>query len=549
MKSFSLLTIFFVLNSHAQSFIADQYIFGGNSNDEPVKIIQAQNKLYMICSAGSFTNTGNLVYEDLGCSLSNTLLICLDENGNSLWQKVYCGNENDFAVDMIDVDNGIVMAIASKSDPLTGNKTTPAYHFPGEQGFKPDYWIVKVDYDGVILWQKTYGSTGSDWPLSLSVNGNNEILITGYSYDDSFGSVPNTSGNKSAVNKGQLDTWVLLLDENGDELWQKTLGVVSPSSVAINSHSGVVLPNGNIFVSSGSSFFGISGDKTVENFGGKNAWLVCLDASGNQLWDKIYGGDNGEDNGKMLVGENYVYYILESSSGVAGNRTTPTKGNTDILIYKMDFDGNIVGQTNFGDAGFTGIYSAYMHENRIILCLNPGSEEPSIDKSEPSRGAKDYWFLSFDTETLELVNEKTYGGPSGDLSKSAVYHNNHLFVIGGSISGVGGDKTVENYDFIDAWVLKLNPTHLLNIENHFLFIESTFYPNPASNQINIAFNEATQLNKAVLYDQSGKAVREQSYAQSFEQVYLFSTAGLASGVYTLSVMGNDFVKTQQVVVE
>ena len=64
-----------------------------------------------------------------------------------------------------------------------------------------------------------------------------------------------------------------------------------------------------------------------------------------------------------------------------------------------------------------------------------------------------------------------------------------------------------------------------------------------------SFTEPTKLNKAVFYDLSGKVVREQSFEQSFDPIYVFGTAGLASGVYSLSLVGDGFVKTQRVAVE
>ena len=607
MKYIFIITTFLSLNLCAQSFITDQFLFGGTGNDEPIKIVESQNKLYLLCRGGSFTNTGNLTYSDPGCSGTNTLLICLDENGNSLWQKVYCGNSSDSPSDFVDVGDGFVIAMASHSQSQTGNKTSPLFTNANQTFPYTDYWLVKVDYEGNIIWQKTYGSDQSDWPLTLSAQGDN-LLVVGYSDRNDAGFDGNVSGNKTVANKGRTDTWLLLLDENGDELWQKTLGVVSPDNPLISSHGGVILPNNRILISQTTSLQGISGDKTVESFGVANAWLVCLDMNGNQLWDKVYGGEGGESNAKFVVSENHVYYIMQSNSGVAGNRTTATKGTEDILVYKLDFDGNIINQTNFGTDGFNEIYTAYLHDNRIILSLIPGVNEISIDKSEPGRGGLDAWFLSFDAETLELVNEKTYGGPTNDhprsvvfhdnslfitahtggttggdktvenfgiadawfLSfdaetlelvnektygglgndspRSVVFHNNSLYIANGTASGIGGDKTVDNFGFVNAWLLKVNPTHLLTINDQVL-LGSQVYPNPATNQINISFSEPTKLSKAVLYDLSGKVVREQDLSSSFEANYVVNTKGLASGVYSIRLVGDGFSQTRKVVVE
>lgn len=540
------ISCFVVVTLNAQSFILDQFVFGGDWSDEPIKSISANESLYVIFKLGSPTGTGNWNFDNLDCGGFRTLLVKLDETGQSLWQKMFCGNASDTPTDMIDVGDGVLISMASTSSSGTGNKTSEL--FTNQQFPFPDYWLVKLDYDGNIVWQKTYGSYESDRPLSLSLANNGNILVTGYSAFLSGGFNENVTGNKTAVSKGGSDTWVLLLDENGDEIWQRTIGVATGNQSYISARNGLVLPNGNFLICSGASYQGASGDKTAINFGPANAWLVCLDQNGNQLWDKVYGGDGGEYYGHIIASDNHVYCIVQSSSGISGNRTSTTKGLTDILVYKLDFDGNIISQNNFGDAGMTDIYSSYLHENRIILCLIPDSEVPSLDKSEPSRGEMDLWILSFDTETLELVNEKTYGGAESDLARSVVFFDDHLYITGWSASGVSGDKTVPNFGLGNAWVLKVNPTHLLTTNEHVL-INSTIFPNPTTNQINISFSEPTKLKKAILYDMSGKAVLEQDLSSSFEAVYVVNTKGLAGGVYSLSLVGEGFVKTQQVVVE
>lgn len=540
------ISCFVVVTLNAQNFVVQQYLFGGTGVEEPIKILKKNNVLYLLLRSGSLHNTGNLSFESLECFGNNTVVIKLDGTGSSVWQKLICGNASDTPTDIIDTGDGLLIGISSMSASGSGNKTSEL--FTNQEFPFSDYWLVKLDYDGNIVWQKTYGSYESDWPLSLSLANNGNILVTGYSAFLSGGFNQNVTGNKTAVNKGGTDTWVLLLDENGDEIWQKTIGVATGNQSYISTRNGLVLPNGNFLICSGVSYQGASGDKTAINFGGSDAWLVCLDQNGNQLWDKVYGGDGGETYGQIIVSDNNVFCIFQSSSGISGNRTSATKGLTDILVYKLDFDGNVISQNNFGDAGMTDIYSAYLHEDKIILCLIPDSEVPSYDKSEPSRGEMDLWILSFDTETLELVNEKTYGGSENDVARSVVFFDEHLYITGWSASNVSGDKTIPNFGLGNAWILKVNPTHLLTINEHVL-INSTIFPNPATNQINISFSEPTKLKKAILYDISGKVVLEQDLSSNFEAVYVVNTQGLARGVYSLSLVGEGFVKTQQVVVD
>jgi hypothetical protein len=121
----------------------------------------------------------------------------------------------------------------------------------------------------------------------------------------------------------------------------------------------------------------------------------------------------------------------------------------------------------------------------------------------------------------------------------------------GSQSDISGEKTVPRIgpNSSDVWILEIDAVTLNIVNEHQIINESVLFPNPATNQINISFTEPTKLNKALLYDLSGKMVLEQDLSASLEANYVLNTHGLASGVYSLSLLGDGFVKTQQVVVQ
>ncbi len=129
--------------------------------------------------------------------------------------------------------------------------------------------------------------------------------------------------------------------------------------------------------------------------------------------------------------------------------------------------------------------------------------------------------------------------------------NGNFLISARSSSGISGEKTVPRIgpNSIDVWILEIDALTLNIVNEHHINNETTLYPNPTSSQINVLFNEAAQLNKAVLFDVSGKIVLEQTFENNFESVYTVNVSGLASGFYTLRLEGNGFVKTQQVVVE
>ncbi|WP_165764499.1 T9SS type A sorting domain-containing protein [Flavobacterium aurantiibacter] len=115
----------------------------------------------------------------------------LDSNGNFLWDKIYGGSADDLATDVKQTPDGgfIVCGYTSSNDlDVTGN------HFSEVQnGYLSDYWIVKLDSSGNIEWQKCYGSTGNDEAHSILIDSDGNYVVAGYSSVED-GDVSETNG-------------------------------------------------------------------------------------------------------------------------------------------------------------------------------------------------------------------------------------------------------------------------------------------------------------------------------------------------------------------
>ena len=64
-----------------------------------------------------------------------------------------------------------------------------------------DAWVLKLDSNGNVQWQKTYGGTGADYAFSIQQTSGGGYVVAGYTF--SFGA-------------GDADAWVLKLDGNGN---------------------------------------------------------------------------------------------------------------------------------------------------------------------------------------------------------------------------------------------------------------------------------------------------------------------------------------------
>ena len=72
-----------------------------------------------------------------------------------------------------------------------------------------DVWVLKLDGDGLITWQKSFGGAFFDRAYSTQQTTDGGYIVAGAT--QSFGS-------------GDNDMWFIKLDSSGDIEWQKTYG-------------------------------------------------------------------------------------------------------------------------------------------------------------------------------------------------------------------------------------------------------------------------------------------------------------------------------------
>ncbi|MFT3794326.1 T9SS type A sorting domain-containing protein, partial [Flavobacterium sp.] len=132
----------------------------------------------------------------------------LDRRGNVEWEKVIGGDRDDqlFAVRQT-FDGGYILGGNSNSSP-THSKTRG-------NGKGTDFWIVKLDASGEMLWQETYDFGTSDILTSIVENRDHTLLIGGYAKSE-----PDTKRDDKGIN----DYIALKVSEKGVVLWQKTVG-------------------------------------------------------------------------------------------------------------------------------------------------------------------------------------------------------------------------------------------------------------------------------------------------------------------------------------
>lgn len=261
-----------------------------------------------------------------GYGMQDYWIIKIDNLGNILWDMTYGGTKNDFcrSIDAT-LDGGYIIGGYSFS-PMSGNKTE---NVVGGGTAYADYWILKIDNAGNIIWQNTIGGNRDDYFLSVEATSDGGYIVGGESNSDD-------NGDKAEVSIGVnlFDYWVVKLDATGAISWQNDIGGIMDDYM-----NGIIQAADGSYLISGYTDNGISYDKTLPSYGGEDMWLVKLDNIGNIIWQEALGGNSSEVSGNVIQTNDGGFAAFSSSwSGISGNKTQANIGASDYWLVKLDAD-------------------------------------------------------------------------------------------------------------------------------------------------------------------------------------------------------------------
>ncbi|WP_266203368.1 Ig-like domain-containing protein [Pontibacter kalidii] len=299
------------------------------------------------------------------------------------------------------------------------------------------------------VWDKRYGGSGNDAVTAIVNDNDGGYIIGGVSNSLESG------GDKSSGTKGKADFWVVKVNSSGEKVWDRTLG-----GSGVDFLTSITLTPDGGFLLGGRSDSGVGGDKTEASRGSNDFWVVKMNAAGEKVWDRTYGGE-GDDGVRVIATAPDGGYLLSgySSSDISGDKNSENKGSYDYWIVKIDANGKKIWDKSFG-----GLHSEDQYAGKTIPLTGGGyliggasNSGVSGDKSESSRGYADYWVVKVNSAG-EKVWDKTFGGMSSEeLYGLAETGDGGYLLSGWSTSGIEGDKTAPPKGRHRAyWVIKID---------------------------------------------------------------------------------------------
>jgi hypothetical protein len=419
-----------------------------------------------------------------------------------------------------------------------------------QQTGNSDFYLLKTDDQGDTLWTRTYGGDhydGSRWVYQTSDNG---YFVAGI--DRSY-------------NVGENDIQVFKTDSAGNLLWNRSYGGDHEDGVATGQQT---TDGGSILIGYTASF----------GNGSMDVWLLRLDADGDTLWTKTYGGqsfdfgtsviqtpdegyfvicnitygfddlgltliktnadgdslwsrryfENNEFGASIISAEDNEYLILANTLALSDEfdiRLIRIEADGDTIWTKviggLEIDlGNSIQQTFDGGFIICGITGPYFDQDIYILKTNPDG----------------------DTVWTKTICGRQYGNDIGSCIRQT---SDGGFVLTGSLSTVDANQEVS--------LIKLAPDQVRiedvsdNSLSDGVYISSN-YPNPFNLSTTIGFRLPEESEVAIeIYDILGRLVEtliDQKQRAGHHQI-TWNAMEKSSGIYFYRIRAGDHIETKR----
>lgn len=485
-----LLLVFFAQITFAQApNIQWQKTYGGSHYDAATSVLQTVDGGYIVAGFSESNDgdvTGNHGSEDYW-------IVKIDNNGAIQWQKSLGGNSQDFVSDIKQTSDGGYVVVGSSSS-TDVNTTLGSW----------DCWIVKLSSSGDIQWKKAYGGSGMDMAFAIQQTSDGGYIMAGSS--------PSNDGD-ATENHGRTDAWIIKLNGNGAIQWQKSFGGSGDESATAIQQTA---DGGYVFAGFTTSN---DGDVTDNHGGLKNWWFVKLNSNGVIQWQKPIRGDRANEAKSIQKTSDGGYIVAGYSQSYNGNFGGYLEYN--YMIVKLDSSGVIQWQKSLG--GSKDDQANAIQQTSDGCYIVAGYSFSNNGNPSGNHGQSDFWIVKLDNNG-GIQWQKSLGGSGYDSASSIQQTSDGGYIIAGLSSSNDGDVTGNHRSHFNYWVVKLNPENLSTLESankNNILIE-----NPVKTQLNIKSKET--IISIQLYNMEGKLIKTSNSDN-------MPVANLEKGIYVLKI--------------
>ncbi len=312
-------------------------------------------------------------------------------SGDVVWSGHYGGRYVEEVFDIAETPDGGYAAVGFTSTATAG------YY---------DVYLLRLDETGDTLWTRTYGGKDYDYGYALAVTPDGGFII---------------AGRTSSFGKGARAAYFIRTDAAGDTLWTRAHGGWGKDEA----YAVVALPGGGYMA---------AGYTTSRGAGAGDVWLMKLDAAGDTVWTRTYGGELDE-RAEDIARTADKGFIL------AGRSNSFNPPYHDMYVVRVDARGDTLWTRTYGGPAADHAYS-------VSPTLDGGFIAAGYTKS--ASGGTDAYVVRCDSAGDTLWT-KAVGGEGSDCARSVEQTTGGAYVLSGYTFSMGsGDG--------DAFLAALAPS-------------------------------------------------------------------------------------------
>lgn len=354
------------------------HTFGAATDDKIAAAVQLADGGFAIVGNTRMTRTGGY----------NAWVLRVAADGRPIWRESFGGGATDQLRDLIETPDGRLYAVG---------------HTRSRGAGQSDLWLLKLDADGTVLFQRTYGGAANDRVHAAVPTGDGGIVVTGFT---------------ASQGAGGRDLWVARFSAAGQPVWSRTLGGADHDE----GFDLVALPDGGLAV---------TGHFWAGQARGYDTAVARFTADGDVLWQRsldraVFDAGTGlapaPDGGLLVVG----------ATSDAGQR------DTDLLAIRLDADGQTLWERTYGGSGG--------EEPWDVTASALGGFVVAVETFSQGEGG-DIWLLGLAPDG-EIAWQRLFGGTLWDHPSALIETADGGLVLGGHTASKGAGLE-------DGWLLRL----------------------------------------------------------------------------------------------